>query len=124
MHELVLSESIVRAALENPDARGRTLRALTVKVGALSSVSVPSLEFCVGLVLEQRGIEGAQVRVEAVPARLRCACGHEYASEDMFCGCPRCGGFEREVLDGQDVTLESIEVEDDQDQDERVGPEP
>ena len=123
MHELSLSESILRAALAAAGERKDHIRALTVKVGALSGASVPTLEFCMELVLEQMGMRGVQVRIEPVPARVRCRCGHDYSPEDLFAGCPSCGEFEREFLDGLDVTLESIEVENGQDQAQQVGPE-
>jgi hydrogenase nickel incorporation protein HypA/HybF len=113
MHELSISESIVRTALETPGASRANLRALTVKVGALSSVSTANLAYCMDLVLEQKGMRSVEVRIEEVPALARCRCGHEYTAESIFLGCPRCGGFDREITGGRDVSLESIEVEDD-----------
>ena len=115
MHELVLSENILNVALRTPEAGGGRLRAITVKVGALSGASVASLEFCMGIMLEQKGVAGVQVHLVAEPARARCACGEQYAAESLFEGCPACGGFEREIVAGRDVTLESIEVEDGED---------
>ena len=113
MHELSISESILRTALETPGACKTNLCALTVKVGVLSSVSTANLAYCMDLVLEQRGIKGVQVRIEEVPAQARCRCGHEYSAESIFVGCPLCSGFDREIVAGRDVSLESIEVEDD-----------
>ena len=115
MHELALSENILGLALATPEAETGRLRALTVKVGALSGASVASLEFCMNIVLEQRAIAGVQVRLVEEPARARCACGKEYAAESLFEGCPACGGFQREIVAGRDVTLQSIEVEDGED---------
>jgi len=121
MHELGLSEGILRAALATPRVTRRNLRGLTVKVGALSGASVSALEFCLNVVLEDGDMTDVQVRVEEAPARLRCDCGHEYSPPSIFEGCPKCGGFDREVLDGQDVTLESIEVDDGEDQGQASG---
>ena len=115
MHELSLAQSIVRSAQSVARQHGRELRGVNLAVGSLSSVSLPTLEFCMRLVLEQEGLEGVSVRVREVRARARCACGEEYVADDLFTGCPRCGGFERDVVDGQDVVVESIEVEDGQD---------
>ena len=123
MHELSLAEAIVRMALDAPPATAGNLRGLTVCVGALSSVSIDTLEFCMGLAIEQRGMQHVKVRIRKVPARVRCACGHECESESLFEGCPECGGFDREGLEGRDVTLESIEVEDGEDQREPLGAE-
>jgi len=115
MHELMLSEGIVRAVLSTPGATRENLRTVNIKVGALSSASTELLEFGMGVMLKQEGVEGVEVRIEEVPARVRCKCGNEYASENMFDACPKCGGFNREILAGMEVTVESIEVEDEED---------
>lgn len=100
--------------LSTPGASRENLRAINIKVGALSSASVEALEFGMKLMLNQEGVEGAEVRIEGVPARVRCNCGKEYEPASMFEPCPECGGFEREILGGKDVTVESIEVEEDE----------
>jgi len=115
MHELGISEGILQAALSAPGATRENVRAFHIRVGALSSASPEALEFCMGLVLEQNGMAEAQVRIETAPARARCECGHEAEIENLFDGCPSCGGFNREILEGQDVTLQSIEVENGED---------
>ena len=115
MHELTLSEGIVRTVLATPGVGKDNLRAVSLKVGALSNVSVSALEFCMQLVLEQQGLEAVGVRIEEVPARLRCACGRRYTAGSLFEPCPACGGTARDVVEGRDVTIESAEVEDGQD---------
>jgi hydrogenase nickel incorporation protein HypA/HybF len=115
VHELALSESIVRTALTASEADRRRVTAIGVRVGALSAVNVSSLEFCLRAVLERQGMGRAEARIEQVAARLRCACGFAYRAAQMFSPCPRCGGYEREVLEGKDVTVEYVEVEDEGD---------
>ena len=115
MHELSLSDSLVRVALETPGVREDNLRALNVHVGALSSASASALSFCLALVLEQRGLKDVKVNLVEAPARARCRCGHDYNPKRLWDGCPKCGGFDRETTDGQDVTLDSVEVEDGED---------
>ncbi len=114
MHELMLSEGIVRTVLATPGASRENLRAINIRVGALSSANVEALEFGMKLMLKQEGIEGTEVRITEEPARVRCSCGKEYASESMFDPCPGCGGYERDILEGTEVTVESIEVEDEE----------
>jgi hydrogenase nickel incorporation protein HypA/HybF len=115
MHELSLSQNMLAIALETPGAGKDNLRALNVKVGALSCTSTESLKFCLGMLLEEEGLEEVSINIEEVPARVRCECGYEGQIESLFVECPRCEGFERTVLEGQDVTLESIEVDNGED---------
>ena len=111
MHEAGICESMVEAALRA--CNGRVLTALWVEVGALSSANAEALRFWMELVLQQRGLSGVAVHITAVPALLHCRCGTRYATADLFTGCPACGGCDRQVLAGMDVTLKYAEVEDD-----------
>ena len=115
MHELSLSEGILNAALSAPGVDEARLRALNVKVGALSGTSISALSFCLELVLEQKGLKNVKVNILESPARVRCRCGHEYCPPNLWDGCPECGGFDRQILEGRDVTLDSVEVEDGED---------
>jgi len=115
MHELALSESIVRTVLDACGARPERVRKIGLEVGALSAVNVSSLEFCMLAVLEQSGMEGVTVEIKEVPARVECACGRTYEPADMFTPCPDCGGFSRRVVAGTDLTIQYVEVDDEQD---------
>ncbi|MFP4028806.1 MAG: hydrogenase maturation nickel metallochaperone HypA [Candidatus Brocadiia bacterium] len=111
MHELSLSKGMLESALKAARQNKGELCTLNIKVGALSSASPEALQFCMEMVLENHGLEGVEVNIEETPARARCECGHGDTVDDLFEGCPRCGSFHREILEGQEVTLESIEVE-------------
>jgi hydrogenase nickel incorporation protein HypA/HybF len=114
MHELSLSEEIVRTAISASRTDKSRIAAVGVRVGALSAANVSSLEFCLRLVLDQHGMQHTAARVTPVPAQVECACGHHYQTEDMFGACPACGGYVREVTEGKDVTIEYVEVEDEE----------
>jgi hydrogenase nickel incorporation protein HypA/HybF len=112
MHELALSESIVRTVLSATGAGPERVRKIGLEVGALSAVNVSSLEFCMQAVLEQSGIKRAAVEIVEVPARVECACGRTYEPADMFTPCPDCDGFDRRIVAGNDLTVQYVEVDD------------
>ncbi len=114
MHELALSQDIVRTVLRAADVPRERITAIALVVGDLSSVNVSSLEFCLEITLQEHDMEGVEVRIEPVPAEARCACGAAYRPETMFAPCPECGGFDREIVGGKDVTIRHMEVEDEQ----------
>jgi len=113
MHEMSLSQQIVATAVEAAESRDGRVAGICVEVGALSATNVESLSFWLEETLRSRGLEGAELQVQQPPARMRCECGAEYEAEDMFAGCPECGGFSRETLSGKDVRVKWVEVEDD-----------
>ncbi len=115
MHELALSQTIVDSVLKACPGGEASVRVVAVQVGALSAVNADSLEFCLGLVLQELGLTAARAEVTWVPARIRCACGQCYETDDMMEGCPKCGGYRRDVLAGKDVTVQYVEVDDEED---------
>jgi hydrogenase nickel incorporation protein HypA/HybF len=109
MHELSLSHSILDAALAH--AKGRRVVAVDVTAGALRQVVPDSLSFYFKIISNGTICEGAQLHTHVVPARLRCACGHEWELHEPAFRCPRCDGGEVTVLSGEELTVDSIEVE-------------
>ena len=121
MHELTLAESIVSSILRTPGVEANRVRAVAVEVGALAAVNVDSLEFCLRAVLDERGMPQAQAQITSAPAVLRCKCGERFETPDAFAPCPSCGGFEREIQAGTDVTVLHVEVDDEEGEDRPVG---
>ena len=70
-----------------------------------------SLEFAFGLLSRETLCEGARLEQQVVPARLRCdACDHEWEITVPAFRCEQCGTADVEVLTGEELEVESIEV--------------
>ena len=109
MHELALARAILATALDR--AEGRRVRSVEVTVGALRQVVPSSLAFNFDVLAGAAGCEGATLELQMEPARLRCACGAEWELEEMSFVCPRCSGGQTRVIAGEELRVESIEVE-------------
>jgi hydrogenase nickel incorporation protein HypA/HybF len=128
MHELSLSSAIVDTALRHCD--GRRVTRVDVRVGRLRQVVPDSLAFYFEIVARDTLCDGAELELEQIAARLRCdECGIDWdpappplATHEPFAGaglppvpsfrCPGCGGASSEVLAGDELEVESIEVAD------------
>jgi hydrogenase nickel incorporation protein HypA/HybF len=109
MHELSVSSAVVDTVLKH--AAGRRVTAVSLRVGHLRQVVPDSLAFYFELVSRETLCEGARLEQELVPARLRCdGCGREWDPEDAWFRCTACGG-PGEVIAGNELEVESIEVE-------------
>ena len=112
MHELSVSAAIVDTAVRH--AAGRRVTVVSVRLGHLRQVVPDSLEFWFGFVSRETVCEGARLEQEVVPARLRCApCALEWRIEEPAFRCPECGGADVAVICGEELEVESIEVEED-----------
>jgi hydrogenase nickel incorporation protein HypA/HybF len=109
MHELSIASAILDTAGRH--AAGRRVTVVSLRVGELRQVVPDTLAFYWEHVARGTICDGARLDQELVAARLRCGpCGAEWAmGEADF----RCGGCGRaaEVAAGQELEVESIEVE-------------
>ena len=112
MHEFSIASAVVDTAVRH--ARGRRVTVVTVRFGRLRQVVPDALAFAFGIVTRETVCEGARLEQVVVPARLRCApCAHEWEIEVPAFRCPRCAGAQVAVLTGEELEVESIEVEED-----------
>jgi hydrogenase nickel incorporation protein HypA/HybF len=114
MHELSIVSSVVDTVTESaagyPGARVLEVR---LRVGALASVVVDSLEFCWGIATEGTSIAGAKLIVHTLPVVVFCEpCGKasELDGVQSF-RCPLCGEASMDVRQGRELEIESIEID-------------
>jgi hydrogenase nickel incorporation protein HypA/HybF len=110
MHELSLADAIVSVACAN--AGGRQVVRVEVKVGRLRQVVPSALELAFQLVAEGTAAEAAELEIEDVPIRIRCgACAAESRVDDFPLACPRCGSLDAELVGGDELLIEALELE-------------
>jgi hydrogenase nickel incorporation protein HypA/HybF len=111
MHELSIADAVVTIASRH--AAGRRVTRVDVRVGHLRQVVPDSLVFAFELVAAGTELEGAELVIEEVPARVRCrACTAETTLEQFPAHCDECGGFDVEVIGGEELLVDSLEIED------------
>ena len=88
------------------------LIALELVVGELSGIDRDSLSFALDTLLDEAGYKDVQVRFESAPADFKCSnCDWQGALKDFTLACPECKGPDLDIIAGQDVYLERMEVE-------------
>ena len=113
MHEMAVTESILKITLDHAGrAHASRVSAITIKLGQLSSLIDDSIRFYWGLIAADTIAEKAELRFERVPAKALCLeCNTEFAlPKDSFV-CPKCGSERFRIVAGDEMTVESIEVE-------------
>jgi hydrogenase nickel incorporation protein HypA/HybF len=112
VHELSLAGAIVRTVAAHAD--GRRVTAVEVKVGHLRQVVPSALEFAFELVAQGTEVEGATLELEDVPARVACStCAGEHDVTAFPLACRACGSLDVVVVGGEELSIESLELEDD-----------
>jgi hydrogenase nickel incorporation protein HypA/HybF len=74
---------------------------------------VPSaLAFSFDLVVQGTPVEGAELEIDEVPVTGECrACGAENRLESFPLLCNSCGSHDLEILTGEELYVESLELE-------------
>jgi hydrogenase nickel incorporation protein HypA/HybF len=115
MHELSIVSSVVDTVTDSLTAYpGARVQEVRLRVGALASVVVDSLEFCWGIATEGTPLEGSRLIVKNVPVVLHCAaCDADVELDGVQSfRCPRCGEPSYDLRQGRELEIESFEIDD------------
>jgi hydrogenase nickel incorporation protein HypA/HybF len=108
VHELSLAGAVIDTVERH--AAGRRVTAVHLRIGYLRQVVPASLQFYFEHVARGTVCDGARLEQELVPAALRCACGHAWTLEGLAFRCPACGAADAQVVSGEELLVESIDV--------------
>ena len=109
MHELSIGRAVLDGASRH--AGGRRVVLVSVSIGALRQVVPDSLAFDFEILSRGTICDGARLEIAFVRARLGCSCGREWEPAEPAFRCPRCGSGQVIVLAGDQLSIDSIEVE-------------
>jgi len=110
VHELSIAQAIVDVASRHA-GESRVAR-VYVRVGHLRQVVPSALEFSFELCAHGTPVEGAALELEEVPVAVTCrSCGAESEPGGFPLACGACGGLGVEVVQGEELQVESLELE-------------
>jgi len=118
MHELSIAASVVEIACRHArpvqdGALPQRVSKVHVQVGYLRQVVPAALAFSFELVAQGTAAEGAELELDTVPAVGRCRrCGVESRLRAFPLQCGACSGFDLEIVAGEELVVESLELED------------
>lgn len=114
MHEMSLTEGVVRILEEQAAAHGFTkVKTVWLEIGELSNVEPESMLFCFGAVAKGSPVAAeARLEIVRVPGAAYCLdCADTVAVATRYDGCPKCGGFGLQVTAGGEMRIKELEVE-------------
>ena len=112
MHEYSLAKEIAEIVQEKMQSlpQKQSLSSITIKAGILSGIFPDSLSFYLEIIFQDMGWQNTKIYIESVPAKYACECGHLYTTEVLLSGCPLCGQFERNLVEGDQCIIETLEI--------------
>jgi hydrogenase nickel incorporation protein HypA/HybF len=111
VHELSICEAILQKVEAN--AEGRSVTAVTVKIGHLRQVVPDALRFSWEVVTDSTNHRGAKLHIDHLPAVVECDdCGQTTMLDLPILSCSACESFEVTLISGDEFQLVSIDVSD------------
>ncbi len=113
MHELSVTENVVRIAVENAEEHGaKRIKQINLVVGELSSIVDDSVQFYFDIISKGTIAEGAKLFFRRMPAECICTmCAKTFEPEPGTYRCPFCGGQGKVTNAGMEFYVDSIEVD-------------
>ena len=116
MHELPVTESILKIVLKHARANGvRKVKTVRLKVGKLSDLEDGWIQRYFDYLSKGTVAEGARLEIERAPIIMKCnTCWGSYEAEAAEMGaliCPACGGKGGTLLSGREYTIKEMEAE-------------
>ena len=113
MHELAVTESLLKISLEHAEkADAKRVTDLHIVIGDLASMVDDSIQFYWDVIAKDTIAEKAILHFKRVPAQLQCmTCFEKYFPTDGELICPKCHGVGAKIIAGEEFFLESIDVE-------------
>jgi hydrogenase nickel incorporation protein HypA/HybF len=113
MHELAVTQSILDISLRHAQkVDAKRIVTINLVVGKFSSIIDDSVQFYWDMIAEGTIAHGASLHFTRVPAEMKCLeCGHTFEPDDKTFACPACLSPRVRVTKGDELRVESIDVE-------------
>lgn len=113
MHELAITEGIIRAAIPEAERHGaKRILEIHLKIGELSGVLPECIQYYFDIAGRGTIAEGAKLTIEKIPVSIACPdCGFEGPVDRMKIRCPHCGGINFKITGGREYFVDSLEAE-------------
>jgi hydrogenase nickel incorporation protein HypA/HybF len=113
VHEMGITAEVIAAVTEAAE-REKAVRVnrVTLTIGGLTAIMPDALQFAWEALTPGSPLEGARLEVIEVPARSRCGeCQTEFEHDQYDRICPTCGNFLCEVIAGNELRIDGVDVE-------------
>ena len=112
MHELSIVIEIIKIVKEAVDYKGEEkVESVELEIGTLAGIQREALEFAWASAVKGTILEGAKCIIKEIPAQASCLeCGCQYNLEHWYDECPQCGSYFRDIIQGKEMRVKSIEI--------------
>lgn len=109
MHELSICRSMIGIVTKH--ASGRDVTSVHIRIGTMRQIVPDTLVYCWSLVTENTELDGSELVVERIGARIRCnECGNEDDLIEPVLICTSCRAQQVTLVAGDEFLITSLEL--------------
>jgi hydrogenase nickel incorporation protein HypA/HybF len=115
MHELAVTKSILKLALDAADQNGGSeILSIRLAIGEMRNLEEEWIQRYFNYISRGTKAEKAVIKVRRIPVVFLCKeCGSQFKAnlkEDRKILCSHCGSFEYDLINGRELIVEQLEV--------------
>ncbi len=113
MHELAITQSMFDLVMEQAKkAKAKKVGKVNLVIGEMTGVVGECVQFYFDFISKETIAEGAVLSFAMVPPKAQCrGCDKTFELGEFEWTCPYCKGSSLEIIAGQELYVDSIEVE-------------
>ncbi len=113
MHELAITENILRTALAaGKEAGAKKITEIKLVIGKLNGFVPDCVQEYFDVLSENTMAEGAKLNFDIIETKITCMeCGLSTNIKGMRLVCEKCGSHKVEIVSGRELYIDSIEIE-------------
>jgi hydrogenase nickel incorporation protein HypA/HybF len=114
MHEMGIANSVLESIrTEAQRFPGRHIYKVGVRIGELAGVDPEAMRFCFEALVRDTDLEPLALEIDYRPRRHECqTCGRSFVPRLEDLRCANCGGVDSRFIEGDELELAYLEVED------------
>jgi len=114
MHEMGIANSVLECVrTEAQRFPGRHIYKVGLRIGELAGVDPEAMRFCFDALVGGTDFEPLSLDVDYRPRRHECrTCGRSFVPRLEDVTCPGCGGMDSQFIEGDELELTYLEVDD------------
>ncbi|MEI7849680.1 MAG: hydrogenase maturation nickel metallochaperone HypA [Chloroflexota bacterium] len=115
MHELAVTKSILKLALEHSAQNGaKNILAIHLLIGEMRNLEEPWIQRYFDYISKGTAAEKAVIKVKKIPVMFLChTCLQQFTADlkiDQKILCTHCGSFEYDLISGRELVVEKLEA--------------
>ena len=114
MHELSIAHSLLSIIERSvPSGNKGIVTEVHLNVGTLSAIEIDALVFSFDIVKDKTISSKANLSINSIQGKGECrSCGSIFPIDKYGVACPECNSFSIDILQGKELKITSISIED------------